>query len=57
MISKGIQPINSAIHKAAGSLVTGHSQKNCRQERPPEPVPPLTASGIEQWNSTSQIME
>ena len=42
---------NSAIHKAAGSLVTGHSQKYQRLERPPEAVPPLTASRMERWNS------
>ena len=29
----------SAIHKAAGSLVTGRSQKNCWLEHPPEVVP------------------
>ena len=39
--------INSAIHKAAGSLVTGHSQKSCQQEPPPEAIPSLIAS---QWN-------
>ena len=37
--------IYSPIHKAAGSLVTGHSLQNgkmsmgnCRTERPPDPV-------------------
>ena len=36
---------NSAIHKAAGSLVTDHSLQNgkmsmgnCRTERPPDPI-------------------
>ena len=42
--------INSAIHKAAGSLVTGHSQKSRRLEPPPEAIPPLMASWLEQWN-------
>ena len=42
--------IYSAIHKAIGSLVTGHSQKYRRQERPPEAIPPLKASWMEQWN-------
>ena len=42
--------INSAIHKAAGSLVTGCSQKYQQQERPLEAVSPLTASRLEQWN-------
>ena len=41
---------NSAIHKAAGSLVTDRSQKYRWQERPPEAVPLLTASRLEQWN-------
>ena len=41
---------NSTIHKAAGSLVTGHSQKSHQQEQPPGTIPPLTASGMEQWN-------
>ena len=41
---------NSAIHKAAGSLVTGCSQKSCPQEPPPEVIPPLMASWLEQWN-------
>ena len=49
--------INSTIHKATGSLVTGHSQKSCQQEPPPEAIPSLMASQLEQWNSTSQIME
>ena len=40
----------SAIHKAAGSLVTGRSQKYWRQERPPEAIPPLMASRMEWWN-------
>ena len=40
----------SAIHKAAGSLVTGRSAKSPLQEPPPEAVPPLTASWLEQWN-------
>ena len=37
--------INSTIHKAAGSLVTGHSLQNgkvsmgnCHTERPPDPI-------------------
>ena len=38
---------NSAIHKAAGSLVTGCSQKSCQLEPPPEAIPPLMASGLE----------
>ena len=38
---------NSAIHKAAGSLVTGHSQKSCWQEPPPEAIPTLTASQLD----------
>ena len=42
--------VNSAIHKAARSLVTGRSQKYRWQEQPPEAVPPLTASRLEQWN-------
>ena len=42
--------INSAIHKAAGSLVTGRSQKSCQQEPPPEAVPPSMALWLEQWN-------
>ena len=46
--------VNSAIHKAAGSLVTGHSQKSCWLEPPPEAVPPLMASGLEQWNDEHQ---
>ena len=31
-------------------LVTGHSQKYWWQERPPEAIPPLTASWLEQRN-------
>ena len=31
--------------------------KSCRLEPPPEAVLPLMASGLEQWNSTSQIIE
>ena len=42
---------NSAIHNAAGSLVTGHSQKSHELEPPPEAIPPLTASGLEWWNN------
>ena len=38
---------NSAIYKAASSLVTGRFQKSCRQEQLPEAVPRLTASGLE----------
>ena len=38
---------NSAIHKAARSLVTGRPQKYQWQERPPEAIPPLMAS---LWN-------
>ena len=41
---------NSAIHKVAGSLVTGRSKKATWLEPPPEAVPPLTASRLEQWN-------
>ena len=41
---------NSVIHKAAGSLVTSHSQKYWWQERLPEAVPPLTALQMEWWN-------
>ena len=40
----------SAIHKAAGSLVTGRSQKYWRQEWPPEAVAPFIASQMEWWN-------
>ena len=50
----------SAIHKAAGSLVTGRSQKYQRQERPPEAIPPIDGfmvGTVERWNSTRQIME
>ena len=47
--SQSGQP-NSTIHKAAGSLVTGHSQKSCLQEWHPEAIPPLAASGMEWWN-------
>ena len=39
---------NSAIHKAAGSLVTRHSQKYRQQKQPPETIPPLMASWLEQ---------
>ena len=42
---------NNAIHKAAGSLVTGCSQKSRQQEQPPGTVTPLMTSGKEQWNS------
>ena len=44
LLCSGIVAI-SAIHKAAGSLVTGHSQKRLWQERPP-----LMALGMERWN-------
>ena len=50
------QEDNSAIHKAAGSIVTGRSQKNRRTEQLPEAVPPFTASQIFR-NSTSETME
>ena len=48
--------INSAIHNAAGSLVTSRSQKSHWQEHPQEAIPPFTASGIFSFhgNSTSQ---
>ena len=41
-----VQLCNSAIHKAASSLVTDHSQKTHWQEQPPEAIPPLMASGL-----------
>ena len=44
---RGDGTIYSAIHKAASSLVTGHSQKYWWLERPPEAIPPLTASWME----------
>ena len=51
---------SSAIHKAAGSLVTGRSLQNgkicCWQERPSDTVLLFTASWIFR-NCTSQIME
>ena len=37
---------NSVIHKAAGSLVTGRSQKTLAGT-PPDIVPPLMVSGLE----------
>ena len=43
--------INSAIHKAADSLVTSRFQKSRWLEPPPEAIPPLTASGLEWWNN------
>ena len=46
----GRRTLNSAVHKAASSLVTGRSQKSHWLEPPPETVPPLMASGMERWN-------
>ena len=50
----------SAIHKAAGSFVTGHSLHNGKkchwQEQPSETIPLFMASWIFR-NCTSKIME
>ena len=50
---------NSAIHRATGSLVTGHSQ-NAGMNVPQRPFPHSQLQGhfssetVEQWNRTSQ---
>ena len=45
-----IPSIYSTIYKAAGSLVTGRFPKSCWAGQPLGAVPPLRASGMEQWN-------
>ena len=50
----------SAIHKAAGSLVTGRSQKELPKGTTPtghSSIDGFMVGMVEQWNSTSQIME
>ena len=52
----------SAFHKAAGSLVTGRSQKYWQQERPPplrgcSPIEGFTDGTVKWWNSTRQSWE
>ena len=65
-IGLSIQRINSTIHKAAGSLVIGHSPNSASRNAPrtySSQWLPFTAYGtffsgtMEQWNCTSQIME